>query len=215
MWFTSKQREVEIQLEAYREQCAVCLRLFSRSLEHYCDTDDFQQLEQDLVKVHHTESQADDIRRSIEVMMYAKALFPESRGDVLGLLETLDTIPNQAETAIRSIATQYIHIPRSLHARVRELVHICSRCVDVALEGAAMLFTDFANAATTIGRIDELESQSDVIEANLIRSIFADAEIDALNKMLLRDLVREISAICDMAEDVSDRIRIIVAKRLT
>lgn len=215
MWFTSKQREVEIQLEAYREQCTVCLRLFSRSLERYCETDNLHQLEQDLVKVHHTESQADDIRRNIEVMMYAKALFPESRTDVMGLLETLDTLPNQAETVIRSIVTQCIHIPKGLHARVRELVHISSRCVDVALEGAAVLFRDFANAAATIGRVDELESQADVMEANLIRSIFSDPDIDPLNKILLRDIVRETSAICDLAEDVGDRIRIIVAKRLT
>ena len=40
--------------------------------------------------------------------MYSKALFPESRGDILGLLEAMDKVPNQAEKALLVMLTQYI-----------------------------------------------------------------------------------------------------------
>ncbi|HNR33198.1 MAG TPA: DUF47 family protein, partial [Candidatus Hydrogenedentes bacterium] len=151
----------------------------------------------------------------IETMMYAKALFPESRGDVLGLLETLDTVPNQAELAVRSIVNQYIAIPEPLHPQLSELVNLCSRCVDATMEAVAKLFEDFTNAAALLGKIDEIESRADAIEAQLTQRIFASGDIKDLDKLLLRDLVRDISGICDMAESVADRIRIIVVKRVS
>ena len=46
------------------------------------------------------------MRREIEVMMYSKALFPESRGDILTLLETIDRVPNQAEAVVRMLLNQ-------------------------------------------------------------------------------------------------------------
>ena len=213
-WFTSKQREIEAKLEQYRQECALCVTLSCSSLAQYCAEGDLHKLDRELVRAHQAERNADELRRSIEIMMYSKALFPESRGDVLLLLETLDTMPNQAETAVRSAVTQAIVIPTALHAQFTELLHVCSRCVETALECSSLLFRNLAEAASLLGHIHELEGQADAIEAQLIRAVFADEQIAPLDKILLRDLVREVSAVCDMAEEVSDRIRIIVAKRM-
>ncbi len=213
--FYTRQREVEALIAEYREQAALCVRRFHDSLMRYCRTGDLAQLTRDVVEVHRAESRADDLRRDIETMMYAKALFPESRGDVLGLLETLDTVPNQAELAVRSIVNQYIAIPEPLHPQLSELVNLCSRCVDATMEAVAKLFEDFTNAAALLGKIDEIESRADAIEAQLTQRIFASGDIKDLDKLLLRDLVRDISGICDMAESVADRIRIIVVKRVS
>lgn len=213
--FYTRQRQIEALIAGYREQASLCVRRAHDSLMHYCETGDLTRLSRDVIDVHHAESRADDLRRDIETLMYAKALFPESRGDVLGLLETLDTVPNQAQTVVRSIVQQYIAVPEALHARLCELVNCGTRCVEVTMEAVGKLFSDFANVADLLGKIDEIESHADVIEGQLTQQIFASADIKDLDKILLRDLVRDISAICDMAENVADRIRIIVIKRIS
>ena len=59
-----------------------------------------------LKKVAEGEHQADDLRRSTEAILYTYALIPESRGDVLGLLETLDDVIDRARTPmLKSIET--------------------------------------------------------------------------------------------------------------
>jgi predicted phosphate transport protein (TIGR00153 family) len=80
------------------------------------------------------------------------------------------------------------------------------------IDGVSRLFTDFTNATVAVGKIDELESEADLAENMLIEHIFS-SDMDGFNKILLRDLVQHIAAISDRAENVGDRIRLIVAKR--
>ena len=144
--------------------------------------------------------------------MYTKALFPESRGDVLGLLETMDKVPNEAEAASRMVLNQHIVIPGFLRPNILQLVNTCHRCVQAMIESATKLFSEFTNATVAIGKIDELESEADFIESDLIEQIFS-SDMDGAEKLLLRDLVKHIAEVSDRAENVGDRIRIIVAKR--
>jgi hypothetical protein len=145
-------------------------------------------------------------------MMYSKSLFPESRGDIMGLLETMDRVPNQAEDAIRMIWNQYVVIPKEHIAEILILVDVCCRSAYAMVEAAEKLFTDFTNAAVVVGKIDELESEGDKIEASLIEKVFSE-KVDSISTIIFRDFVECVGNISDRAENVGDRIRIIVAKR--
>jgi len=210
--FTSKQNKVEAELDTYCQKVAFCLEQFRKAVESYCRSGDRTQLERDFNDVHHAESLADDLRRDIEVLMYAKSVFPESRGDILNLLETMDKVPNQAESALRMILTHYIVIPDSFRSGVLQLVDISHRCTMTLIEGVVKLFSDFTNATVAVGKVDEIESECDNLEAQLIEQIFS-GDLEGIDKLLLRDLVKAIGSICDRAENAGDRIRIIVAKR--
>ena len=212
MLFVSKQKKVEEQLMEYRAKVGSCLEGFIQAFKRYCETADREQLAEDHQVVHKAESEADDIRREIEVMMYSKALFPESRGDIMGLLESVDKVPNQAEEVVRMMLSQRIVIPKVLRSKVLRLTDICFRCGEAMLDGTGKLFTDFTSATAAIGKVDELESEADQLETALIEVIF-DSEMDGYEKILLRDLVENIATITDRAENAGDRIRIIVAKR--
>jgi predicted phosphate transport protein (TIGR00153 family) len=212
MLFINKQKKVESSLAEYREKVSTCLEVFENSIQQYLETSDKSALEINCVEIHKAESQADDIRREIEVMMYSKALFPESRGDILVLLETMDRVPNQAEATIHMISNQQIGIPEQFHAQIIQLVSVCVRCSKAMLESSAKLFTDFTTATITLGKVDELESEADHIEESIIKQIFK-SDIDGFEKIMLRDTVKQISTVSDRAEKAGDRIRIIVAKR--
>jgi predicted phosphate transport protein (TIGR00153 family) len=144
--------------------------------------------------------------------MYSRALFPESRGDILGLLEAMDRIPNSAESVTRMLVDQHISIPREFSGELWELADLCGRLVEVVLDATRRLMGRFLHATQLLGKIDELESEADRIESRLIERIFAGKR-DGYEKLLLRDLIQHIASISDRAQHVGDRINIIVAKR--
>jgi len=214
MWFENKQKKVEAKIDEYCGHIAQCLAGFREAFEAHCRDNDPSAREADYKKLHHAEHLADDVRRDIEVMMYSEALFPESREDILRLLETMDRVPNHAESAVRRLWYQRIRIPAELHPGLLSLVDITHRCGEVMLDGVRRLFADFVSAPEAAGRVDQLESDADAVEGALIQQIFA-GNLDGFEKLLLRDLVNHVAGITDRTETVGDLIRIIAVKRRT
>ena len=112
------------------------------------------------------------------------------------------------------IFTHHIAIPAILVPDILQLIAICHRCVDCLLDSASKLFTDFTNATVGLGKVDELESEADNLEFKLYEQIFS-GDFEGMDKILLRDLIKNITSVSDRAENAGDRIRIIVAKRGT
>jgi predicted phosphate transport protein (TIGR00153 family) len=212
VFFKSKQNKIETLLKEYRGQVERCLERYRETFAHLASTSDRTMLEQHAAEVRAFESAGDDIRRSIEDLMYTRALFPESRGDILGLLESLDKVPNQAQTAVRMVLHQNIMVPPELWPLFLEQVDMVIRCASAMLEAADKLFTDFTGAMVAVGRVDELESQADRLTTEIIQKVFA-GQLDGVQKILLRDLAYAVEQLSDRAQDTADRIRIIVAKR--
>ena len=208
----SKQKEVQARISEYNQTVAECMVAFRATLARCSDDFDRDVLRRDYESVHAAEGRADDIRRSLVDMMYTQALFPESRGDILGLIEAMDKVPNHTEESVRMILNQHIELPQGLCSRLLRLVEVSCESVRTMIEGVDQLFGSFLEASVTVGKIDKLESEADAIEAELTDSIFSGGHSD-LQKILLRDLVEHIAGIADRAENVGDRIRLIVAKR--
>jgi len=210
--FASKQKEIQQQVSEYCASVITCMDSFQNAVKQYCGNMDRVAAKAAFMEVHKAESKADDIRREIEVMMYSKSLFPESRGDIMGLLETMDKVPNQAEAAVLMIWNQHVEIPEKYCPEILELVDVCCRSVYAMVEAAKTLFSNFTNAAVAVGKIDELESEADKMEAVLIEKVFSE-EVKDISSIIFRDFVTSVAHISDRAENVGDRIRIIVAKR--
>ncbi len=213
MFFISKQAKIQEQINLYCDKVAECIQLFQKTVGNYCRSNDRTELKRECIRIHEYESAADDVRRDIELVMYSKSVFPESRGDILGLLESMDRIPNQTQHALQMLYSHRITVPETFIDNIEKLLEICRLCIGSLLETVRKLFGKFQSAADAIARVDQLESQADQIENNLIESVFASSEIDDFKKLLLRDLVIKIASITDRAENVAYRIRIIVAKR--
>ena len=169
----AKQKKIERQFNNYTDQIARCMDFFQRALSQFVDCVDREVLQGSFENVKQAESIADDLRREIEVVMYSNALFPESRGDILGLIEAMDKIPNRAEATVRMIFIQHIPVYEQFSSIVHALVDTTAKCVEKLIEASRQLFTNFLNATVSVGIIDELESTVDRLETELIESIFS------------------------------------------
>jgi predicted phosphate transport protein (TIGR00153 family) len=210
--FGGKQRAVETLISRYLTCVDRCVDAFVSCIESSLAGESFDALVQRVDDTHQAESQADDVRQEIVVLLYGKALFPESRGDILGLLEAVDKIPNRAESVVRQMRHQRFNIPFELAQDFRALVGQVQSCSSGLTKAVAALFEDYNSAALLADRIGELESRSDDLEFELIDKIFISRH-ETAEKILLRDMVQAIGGIADRAENAADRVRIIAIKR--
>ncbi len=211
-FFLSQSNKVLSMINAYISKTNECMECFKKCFGAYFADGLCEAFEELILETHRAESSADDSRREIELALYEKSLIPESRGDILGLLESVDRIPNKAESVLFQIQTESLLIPNELTPNFRKLVNInVSSYKDVAV-AVDRLFQNISGVKDASLSIDKKESDSDAIERELIRKIFS-SNLDTGEKILLKELVIEIGNISDRAEDVSDRLSIIAVKR--
>jgi len=211
LWFR-RQARIEERLQAYFARCDECLAAFEKALAVYFGVGLGEPFDAAVGATHRAESAADDLRREIERTLYEKALLPDSRGDLLGLLESFDQLPNAAETVLFSIQSQALVLPEGFvdpfrvlcdtnveaYRRVRSLV-------DLLLQRPRLV-------QASVAEVGAKESESDRIEREIIRKLFATG-LETGDKLLYKDLVLLIGKISDRAENTADRIGIVAIKR--
>ncbi len=200
-------------IEEYLSSANECMRHFTEAMEECFKNGLSDMFDEIISKTHRAESMCDDFRREIEFAMYERGLIPESRGDILKLLETFDRILNKAESVLYQIQSESLLVPDELKPDFKKLFHInysiytdTARCVEE-------LFKDIKKVKHTISEVDKKESDSDAMERGLIKKIFSSASIDIGQKILLKELVIEMGNISDRSEDTSDILGIIAVKR--
>ena len=207
-----KQESVERKLERYFELCDECFACVEKAFDVYFDKGLGDDFETALHETHKAESAADDLRREIEHLLYGKALLPESRGDLLGLLETFDGLPNVAETVVFVFHSQHLELPKQLAPRYRQLIEVNLQAYHLARKCVDALMTNPKAVLHTTKEVDHKESESDRIERDLIGEIFK-MDITPGTQLLYKEPVLLIGQISDRAEKVADRIGIIAIKR--
>ncbi len=212
MFFWRKERQVAQSIEEYLQETEGCLSSFREAMEVLLAEGLSERFEQLVERTHQLEHASDTKRRAIEAEMYDKALIPESRGDVLGMLEALDLVPNKCESALYQVWTQSMTIPGTFAEQFGRLVEANIHAYTELTRTMRALFGRIKLVVEGADRVAEMESESDELERELIKTIF-DADMDTAEKILLKELVLEIGSISDRAENAADRLRNIAVKR--
>jgi uncharacterized protein len=103
-----RSKELEVQIDEYLDLIVNGGMLFRQGIRLYLQ-DRQEEFDQRLEDLRAIEQQADVLRRSIESKLYIHTLIPESRGDVLGLLESADKVLNIITATLLQFA---VEIPR-------------------------------------------------------------------------------------------------------
>ena len=158
------------------------------------------------------ENRCDDLRRTIERHLYSQSLIPESRGDVLGLLETLDDVINTAKTTLLSLDVERPGIPEGTEADWEALAGTAAHTAEAVVLAARSFFRDPHTVSDHLHKVYFHEKEGDRTAEALKRKIFA-TDIDLSRKTHLRDCVSGIDNVSDAAEDVADRLSIYAIRR--
>ena len=162
--------------------------------------------------VHKLESAADDMRRELELALVSGRLLPQSRAELMSIVEAADSIPNAAETIVEFFVVQKIDVPAELHVNLTELLLKSLQTCAAMAEALSVLLNDFDQVRELAHEVDRLESECDKLERHLLRHIF-ELDLELARKLHLRDLVRTVAGLADQAENVADMAQWMALKR--
>jgi predicted phosphate transport protein (TIGR00153 family) len=211
MLIWKKEKSTIDKIKKYLNQVDECRNRFRSAMEKLLSEPDNKENPAVVEEVHRSEANADDLRREIEFQLYQRALIPESRGDVLGLLETLDIIPGTFQSLCFQVLLEKIRFPKQFRERYLHLLDVNLKSYDLVREAVLGLFYN-KDVKELADLIDAVESDSDHIERDLIRDIF-NARLDKADKILLKEIVVNTGDISDQAERVKDRLILAIVKR--
>lgn len=207
-----KEHQVEVLINEYLKTFTVTQEKFLEAFQACLKSPRGETIDFLISQTHKFESKADDIREEIKSLMYSKALIPDSRGDIMGLLESIDQIPHFFEHVLYMVQTQDLHVPNFLIADVKELIRISIECCELNVKQVTALMQQKDGIRSLMKTIDTNESHCDHFERTMITKLF-DSDLDPFLKLQLKELIVEIGNISDQADRVSRRINIISMKR--
>ena len=197
----------------YMAESLNCLETFRECLFELFEHSTSERARILVQQVDAAESRADDVRNAIEFQLYSKALLPEARGDILGLLEAVDRVPNWAEEVVYDIHLQRVVFPQQSVAKFQRLADMNVACFRVLHTAIETLFSDLDAVFPLTKEVDRIESEVDDLERELIAEIF-DLEERLSYHNLLHRIIRGICDISDRAENVADRLAIVAMKKM-
>ncbi len=208
-----RQRLVEEKLAQYLDHWQECLDCFRQGLEAFLEEGPGEQIDYYYSRVHKEESRGDDLRRAIETELYEKALLPEARGDILRILEALDKVMNRAESTLRQLVIERLEIEPWMHQNLRRLTRsTMESCRHLHAAAGHLLRGEDDPVRELVAKVDEAESRCDHLEEDLIGRVFA-SDLELARKLQLKDFVRRLGTVSDIAEGASDRLHIVSIKR--
>jgi predicted phosphate transport protein (TIGR00153 family) len=158
------------------------------------------------------ERRADDIRKRTETTLYTHSLIPESRGDVLGLLENMDNVIDAAKHVLQSFEVQRPQIPEEYRKPFLEVTEHSIQSVENVVAASRCYFREVHRVRDFINKVDYYESEADHAGLKLKRMIF-DSDMELAHKLHLRYYAEKLETLSDIAEAVGERLAIAAIKR--
>jgi predicted phosphate transport protein (TIGR00153 family) len=209
--FFKKTRELEAEIDLYLDIIVQGALQFQKGIEYYLN-DRNEDFEGSRARLSAMESRADELRREIERKLYLHTLIPDSRGDVLGLLESSDKVLNQLEETLSQFSVEFPDIVPEVRGLFQELADAAVLAVESMVRGVRAYFRDLSAVRDHIGKVNYYEGESDRIAEEIKRIVFRQ-DLRLSHKFHQRYFALHIESVADEAEDVCDRLAIACIKR--
>ncbi len=211
--FTSKSKELQGTIDKYIDVVEKSALTFLEGIKSYINwkTDRFDDY---LASMIDFENKADELRHDCKFKLYSYMLIPESRGDVLGIIETIDDVVDVCKKVMEQLSIEQPDIPEDLRPSYLELAELSTKTMLELIKATRAFFTEMKLVENHINKVHFYEHEADKLEERLKRKIFNHKEIGYLSvKMHLRYFVEKIVSPSDNAETVAERLSVYVIKR--
>ena len=206
-----KSKFLETQIDEFLNTISQGSIIFRNGIREYLDGE-IPNFENMIGEISKLENRADELRHDIESQLYKHSLIPEIRGDVLGLLENMDTVINAEKKTLTQFSVEMPDVPAEYDKDYLALADVCMSSAEALVTAARAFFHDFNMVSNYLHKVYFYEKEADKISDRLKRRIFA-SELDLSRKIHLRYFALHIETISDHAEDVADRLGISTIKR--
>lgn len=207
-----KERQLEALVDQYLENLTRTQEHFGKAMDTCLDEGLCGEFGFLIEQTHKFESKADEIRDEINLLMYSRALIPESREDIMNLIEQVEIIPRIFELVLHLIRAQKITLPEFIKLDVKDLIRISVESCELMIKQIDLMMKNRQGIRALMATIDRNESHCDHIERSLMIKVF-DSDLDKVDQLQLKEVVIALGEISDQADRVSKRVNIITLKR--
>ena len=209
--FFKKTKELDIKIAEFLVNLSQSGHLFVRCIEAFLSgAKNFQSL---AAQVGVLERRNDQLRRDVEEQLYVHTLLPDSRADILTLLEGLDKLLNHYESITQAFDVEHPVVPMRLKKPLVELTKTSVRSVETLVSAARSFFAMDGQINAYIAEVLRFEKLADQQGADLQHHIFALSKSTLAHQRQLKDFEQMIERLSDMAEDMADKLTILSVKR--
>jgi len=210
--FGGKESNVFDAIDRHLNVVYETVKAFERLIEAYLngDFDGAKELEEEVTRL---ESEADKLRRSIELMLYEGAFLPASRGDYVRLSELIDQVADAAESAAHTLILAKPRVPEELKDEIMALVREAVKTYEKLMEAVKALNEDVDRALELAKETEDLEENADKVEYKLKAMVFESETITTYAKLIWNQAITKVGDIADRAEDASDQVMLMAIKR--
>jgi uncharacterized protein len=213
--FFGKESQVEQHSREHMELVYQCVHKLKEIMPPFYNGD-FELLDAKVIEMSILETKADEVRRVMEIEFFKGAFLPFDREDRIILAELVDNVADMTQEAAYGISLSRITFPLKYQEDFDELVDEVIDSISVLKECIELLDVDLEKALKKAHEVEEREINVDIIERRIIRKLYKsyrNDEFGILRLLELKKMVTRLGNIVDRAEDASDRVPIIVAKR--
>jgi len=210
-----KESEVEKHSKEHVELVYECVHGLKKLMESFYNND-FDSLDEEVEKISRLEHSADVIRRNMEMEFYDGAFLPFDREDRIILAELVDGVADMTQEAAYGISLSRIQFPNNFKEEFMELTQGVLNSVALLKDCIELLDVDLRATILKAHELEEMEDAVDKIERRTLRKLYdsyRNNEFDILKLLELKNTVLRLGNVVDRAEDASDRVLIMVAKR--
>ena len=211
MMLWGKQKKIEALVIKHLDKVVETLDFFHDSLFNYLGGN-IDQADRLALATHKAESCADDIRREVEAQLLGGALLAPSRRDILEIIERADGLANAGEAALDYIMLQHVSVPDEIKGHLHSIGEKTGEISREVRQAMQSMFDDIRHVTEHTKAIEIKEGEIDRLERDATKLVFR-MDISLAEKLQLRGMIEELVEISDRAEDLSDRIDIMVAER--
>lgn len=172
-------------------------------------------------RIFERESKADEVKNSIRSHLPKSLFMPVDRRDILDLLSSQDSIADTTQDVAGLLVVRRMEIPASFGSLLLEYVQrnldATRQCGLVIGELDELLEMGFRGREVDrvlelIAELGQIETDTDDQGVELTKRLFEhEDEMKALSVVFWYELIRLIGDIADYAEDVGDRLRLLIA----
>jgi len=208
----SQSKELERQIDEFVDTVSEICLIFKRAVRDYLSNESGNNFDQMVEQVSEMESKADKIKKDVETALYEDTLIPDSRSDVLRLLEHLDQMIGLIQGNCYRFSIQKPSFPKDFHKDLINLTDVVIDSAESLCISVRSFFRDIKTVRDSTHKVTFYEKESDKQTSDLQRKIF-ESSLALDQKMHLRYFVEKIDQIADQAEDIADELQIYSIKR--
>ena len=211
----NKNKILEAQIDEFLDTVSQGGILFEEIMRHYTRNGVDDLFTQRLQQMSEIESNGDRLVKSIVTELYSEMLIPESRADVLSLLQDTDCLLDQYKQTCNAVDIECLQINNLAQDSCRsfnELVTVVVQSVEALISATRSFFRDINAVRDSLHKVGFLEGEADKVADQLKREVFrSDLSLD--KKLHLRYFIDMVDSIADEAEETADWLEIYSIKR--